>query len=81
MPKRVLRGKVVSNKADKTITVMVERKKTHPLYQKVINFTKKFMAHDEANEANEGDLVLIEESKPFSKNKTWVLKSIVEKAV
>ena len=81
MPKRVLRGKVVSNKADKTITVMVELKKTHPLYQKVINFTKKFMAHDEANEANEGDLVLIEESRPFSKNKTWVLKSIVEKAV
>jgi small subunit ribosomal protein S17 len=81
MPKRILRGRVTSDKADKTITVVVERKKKHPLYHKIINFTKKFMAHDESNEAKEGDLVLIEESKPISKRKTWVLKSVVEKAV
>lgn len=81
MPKRVLRGKVVSDKADKTITVIVERKKKHKLYHKIINFTKKFLAHDESNEAKEGDVVLIEESRPISKRKTWVLKSVVEKAV
>lgn len=81
MPKKVLRGKVSSDKTDKTITVSVERKKTHPLYQKVLAFSKKFLAHDEKNDANEGDTVVIEESKPFSKRKTWVLKEITERAV
>ena len=81
MPKRTLKGKVKSNKGDKTIVVAVERKKKHPLYQKVVNFTKSFKAHDEANEAGEGDTVLIEESKPISKTKVWTLKEIVEKAV
>lgn len=81
MPKRTLKGKVKSNKATKTIVVQVERKKNHPIYQKVINFTKNFMAHDEAEDAKEGDIVLIEECRPFSKNKTWILKEVVERAI
>ncbi len=81
MPKRTLKGQVSSDKADKTITVTVERTKKHKVYHKVINFTKKFLAHDESNEAKEGDTVMIEESRPYSKRKTWVLKEIVERAV
>ncbi len=81
MPKKILKGKVASDKTDKTITVSVERKKKHPLYQKVIAFSKKFLAHDEKNDANIGDTVVIEESRPFSRRKTWVLKEIVERAV
>ncbi len=81
MPKRTLRGQVRSDKADKTISVAVERTKKHEVYQKVINFTKKFLAHDENNEAKEGDTVIIEESRPYSKRKTWILKEIVERAV
>jgi len=81
MPKRQLRGKVVSDKTDKTIAVKVERKQKHPVYQKVISFTKKFLAHDETNSAHEGDTVLIEESRPYSKRKVWVLKEILEKAL
>ena len=81
MPKRVLRGKVKSDKADKTIVVNVERKKKHKLYQKVISFSKRFKAHDEANNAKEGDTVLIEECRPYSKDKTWILKEVLERAV
>ncbi len=81
MPKRTLQGQVTSKKSDKTIVVTVERNKKHKVYQKVINFTKKFMAHDEDNSAKEGDTVVIEESRPYSKNKTWVLKTITERAV
>lgn len=81
MPKRLLKGKVSSDKADKTITVAVERRKKHPVYHKIINFTKKFLAHDEGNSAKIGDTVVIEESRPFSKRKTWVLKEVVERAV
>ena len=81
MPKRTLKGLVRSDKADKTISVAIERTKKHEVYHKVINFTKKFLAHDEANEAKEGDTVIIEESRPYSKRKTWVLKEIVERAV
>lgn len=81
MPKRTLKGLVRSDKGDKTISVAIERTKKHEVYQKVINFTKKFLAHDENNEAKEGDTVIIEESRPYSKRKTWVLKQIVERAV
>lgn len=81
MPKRILRGRVSSDKSNKTITVAVTRKKKHKLYQKVMTFTSKFKAHDEDNTAKEGDLVMIEECRPYSKHKTWLLKEVLEKAV
>ena len=81
MPKRQMTGKVKSNKGDKTAIVVIERKKNHPLYKKVIKFGKSFAAHDENNEANVGDTVLIEECAPKSKTKTWMLKEVVEKAL
>ena len=71
MPKRILSGTVVSDKGDKTIVVRVERKVKHPLYGKIIRRSKKYHAHDEANEFKEGEDVRIEETKPISKNKTW----------
>jgi small subunit ribosomal protein S17 len=71
MPKRILRGKVVSTKCDKTVTVNVERRVKHPLYHKFIRRNKKFAAHDELNTCKEGDFVNIRECKPFSKTKTW----------
>ncbi|MCL6264042.1 30S ribosomal protein S17 [Craterilacuibacter sp. RT1T] len=77
---RTLTGKVVSDKMDKTVTVLVERKVKHPIYGKVIRLSNKFHAHDEANEYREGDLVIISESRPLSKTKTWVVTSLVEKA-
>lgn len=70
---RTLTGKVVSNKMDKTINVLVERKVKHPKYGKYISRRNKFLAHDEANSCNIGDIVMIEESRPLSKNKNWVL--------
>lgn len=81
MPKKVIKGKVVSDKADKTVVVSVEFKKKHPLYHKIVNLSKKYKAHDEKNEANTGDMVIIEESRPYSKTKTWVLKEVVAKAI
>jgi len=78
---RTEEGKVVSNKANKTISVMVERKVKHPLYGKVIRRSTKFLAHDESNECGEGDTVVIEECRPLSKNKTWRLVKVVAKAV
>jgi len=81
MPKRTLKGKVKSDKMDKTIVVQVARNKKHKLYHKIMSFTKSFKAHDEANDAKEGDTVLIEECAPYSKEKTWLLKEIVERAV
>ena len=78
---RTEEGKVVSNKANKTISVMVERKVKHPLYGKVIRRSTKFLAHDESNECGEGDTVVIEECRPLSKNKTWRLVKVVSKAV
>ncbi len=72
MPKRILTGTVVSDVNDKTITVRVERKVKHPLYGKIIRRSKKYHAHDEANEFKAGETVRIEETKPISKNKTWV---------
>ena len=78
MPKRILIGTVVSDKTDKTVTVLVERKVKHPLYGKIIRRSKKYHAHDEANEYTVGDKVRIEETKPFSKTKTWkVLDRVV----
>jgi small subunit ribosomal protein S17 len=71
MPKRILRGTVVSSKCDKTVTVKVERRVKHPLYHKFISRSKKFTAHDEQNQFKEGDQVSIQECKPYSKTKTW----------
>ena len=77
---RTLSGRVVSDKMDKTVTVLVERKVKHPLIGKVIRLSNKFHAHDEANECKEGDVVVIEESRPISKTKTWKVSKIVAKA-
>ena len=75
MPKRILKGTVVSDKTDKTIVVSVERRYTHPLYKKVVRRSKKYQAHDEANTHKVGDKVSIIEGRPISKNKRWyVLK-------
>ena len=71
MPKRILIGTVVSDKTDKTVTVLVERKVKHPLYGKIIRRSKKYHAHDEDNAFKTGERVRIEETKPFSKTKTW----------
>ncbi|WP_298672244.1 30S ribosomal protein S17 [uncultured Sphingomonas sp.] len=71
MPKRVLTGVIVSDKGDKTVVVNVERKVKHPLYGKIIRRSKKYHAHDEANEFKAGETVRIEETKPMSKLKTW----------
>lgn len=73
MPRRELQGVVVSDKADKTITVLVERRVMHPVYKKIIKRSKKYMAHDEANSRKIGDKVRIEECRPISKSKTWRL--------
>ena len=73
-------GKVVSDKMDKTIVVAVETKVRHPLYGKTMNRTTKFKAHDENNEANMNDRVLIMETRPLSKDKRWRLVEIVERA-
>ena len=78
---RTVEGKVVSNKAEKTISVMVERRVKHPLYGKFIRKSTKFLAHDENNECGEGDTVVIEECRHLSKNKSWRLVKVVEKAV
>ena len=77
---RSLSGRVVSDKMDKTVTVLVERKVKHPLIGKVVRRSNKFHAHDETNECKEGDLVIIEESRPLSKTKTWRVSKIVEKS-
>ena len=73
MPKRLLQGIVVSDKADKTIVVDVERRFTHPILKKTVRRTKKYQAHDPANKFKVGDRVTIEESKPISKTKRWVV--------
>ena len=74
--KRALTGKVVSVKADKTITVLVERKVKHPVYGKFVRRSTKFHAHDEANTCNDGDTVTIEECRPLSKTKCWRLVKV-----
>jgi len=78
---RALVGRVVSDKMDKTVTVLVERKVKHPLYGKIIRRSKKYHAHDENNEFHEGDLVEIQESRPLAKTKAWRVSKLVEKAV
>lgn len=71
MPRRVLEGQVVSDKMDKTVTVLVERRVMHPMYKKFVRSTSKFAAHDETNAFKVGDKVQIEECRPISKNKSW----------
>lgn len=71
MPRRVLQGVVVSDKMDKTVTVLVERRVMHPIYKKFIRRSKKYHAHDDANQFKVGDLVRIEECRPLSKTKSW----------
>ena len=73
MPKRVMQGVVVSDKNAKTVVVQVERRYTHPLFKKTVRRSKKFHAHDEEETFKVGDLVFIEESRPISKNKRWVV--------
>ena len=77
---RTVQGRVVSNKMDKTITVMVERTVKHPIYGKFIKRSTKLHAHDEANICSEGDLVSVTECRPLSKSKTWMLVDVLEKA-
>ena len=71
MPKKILNGKVIKDKNDKTIIVLVKRKYSHPLFKKVLNSSKKYHAHDEKNKYKVGDNVKIIEAKPFSKRKKW----------
>lgn len=78
--KRIMTGVVQSDKMDKTIVVMVEYRKLHPLYKKYVKQSKKYKAHDEKNQAGTGDKVKIIESKPISKNKCWKLVEVIEKA-
>jgi small subunit ribosomal protein S17 len=73
-------GLVTSDSADKSVVVKVENLVMHPLYQKFVRSTSKFMAHDEANDCNEGDRVLIEECRPLSKRKRWRVLKVIERA-
>ena len=77
---RTLRGRVISNKMDKTISVLVERRVKHPVYGKIVKKSTKFLAHDERNECNEGDTVTITSCRPISKNKTFKMVEIIERA-
>lgn len=77
---RTISGKVVSDKMDKSITVLVERRVKHPIYGKYVKRSTKLHAHDENNECNIGDVVTIQESRPLSKTKSWTLVTIDEKA-
>jgi len=78
--RRRLTGRVVSDKMDKTVTVLVERRMSHPLYNKFVARSKKYHAHDENNEFHTGDLVTIEECRPKAKTKAWKVVRLVEKA-
>lgn len=80
-PKKTQKGAVISNGMDKSVVVLVERKVRHKLYGKYIRRRVKYMAHDPANECNVGDTVLIEECRPLSKNKRWLVRTIVDRAV
>ncbi|WP_028580596.1 30S ribosomal protein S17 [Desulfogranum japonicum] len=79
--KKTRQGSVISNKMDKSVVVLVERKVRHKLYGKYIRRNVKYMAHDESNSCNIGDTVLIEECRPLSKNKRWLVRSIVERSI
>ena len=78
MPKRVMTGTVVSDKTDKTVVVLVERRVKHPLYGKIIKRSKKYHAHDEGNEFKAGETVRIEETRPISRLKTWTVLGRVD---
>lgn len=80
MPKKLLQGKVVSDKMDKTIVVAVENRRAHPRYKKIVLKTNKFKAHDENNQAKTGDIVEIIEHKPISRTKRWMLKEVLVKS-
>jgi small subunit ribosomal protein S17 len=73
MPKRVLQGVVVSDKNDKTVVVKVERRFTHPLFKKTVRRSKNYQAHDETNKCKVGDMVFIQESRPISRAKRWIV--------
>ena len=75
---RTLVGKVVSNKMDKTVVVLVERRTKHPLYGKIVMRSNKYKAHDEANQYNEGDTVEIAEGRPISRSKSWSVVRLIE---
>lgn len=77
---RTLTGRVVSDKMNKTVTVLITRRVKHPLYGKIVTRSKKYHAHDEKNECHEGDLVTIEECRPLSRTKAWRVSQLVEKA-
>lgn len=79
--RKVMVGRVASNKMDKTVVVVVERSRRHPLYGKVIKVSQRFMAHDENNSCQVGDTVRILESKPLSRRKRWVVTDVLERAV
>ncbi|WP_412478107.1 30S ribosomal protein S17 [Azonexus sp. IMCC34839] len=79
--KRTLIGRVVSDKMDKTVTVLVERKVKHPMYGKVMVRSKKYHAHNEGNTAKAGDLVEIVETRPVSRTKAWAVTTVLEKAI
>jgi len=79
--KRTLIGRVVSDKMEKTVTVLVERKVKHPMYGKVMVRSKKYHAHNEGNAARAGDLVEIVETRPVSRTKTWAVTSVLQKAI
>ena len=79
--KRTLIGRVVSDKMEKTVTVLVERKVKHPVYGKVMVRSKKYHAHNEGNTAKSGDLVQIEETRPISRTKAWRVTEVLEKAI
>ena len=78
--KRTLIGRIVSDRMDKTVTVLVERRVRNPLYGKIVTRSKKYHAHDEKNEFRQGDTVLIEESRPLAKTKAWRVSKLIEKA-
>ena len=79
--KRTLIGRVVSDKMEKTVTVLVERKVKHPVYGKVMVRSKKYHAHNEGDSAKAGDLVEIVETRPVSRTKSWVVSSVLQKAI
>ena len=78
--KRTLTGRIVSDKMNKTVTVLVERRVKHPLYGKIMTRSRKYHAHDEKGEFKMGDVVIIEECRPISKTKAWRVATLVEKA-
>ncbi len=79
MPKRIISGKVIKKTGDKTVNVLVEKKVLHPKYHKIVKKFKKYLVHDESNQAQVGDIVTAIEHRPISKRKTFVLKEIVER--